>query len=151
MRGGDGPDDGQTEDGCDRFLVDRRDSVEYWTRAVFDTARIGGAAHVSNQSIRGLLVRLGAGPGWWIVLSAVVVALAVVGMRRARSRAREVVLLNAFAGLLVSPVSWSHHWVWIGNGYVWFGLAVLISAAVGNGWPTAQSTHWVSVSRTSRG
>jgi alpha-1,2-mannosyltransferase len=35
-------------------------------------------------------------------------------MRRAVDRGRDAwaVSLNAFAALLVSPISWSHHWVW---------------------------------------
>jgi alpha-1,2-mannosyltransferase len=52
------------------------------------------------------------------------VLLACSGMRRAFGRSRDgadgshrgwdawVLSLNALAALLVSPISWSHHWVW---------------------------------------
>ena len=55
-----------------------------------------------------------AGAVTWLVLSAVVVALACRGMRRAfaASAGAWALSLNAFAGLLISPISWSHHWVW---------------------------------------
>jgi alpha-1,2-mannosyltransferase len=50
----------------------------------------------------------------WLVLSAVVVALACRGMGRAFAVSADAwaLSLNAFAGLLISPISWSHHWVW---------------------------------------
>ena len=50
----------------------------------------------------------------WLALSAVVLVLACRGMRRALASAADAwaLSLNAFAALLVSPISWSHHWVW---------------------------------------
>ena len=50
----------------------------------------------------------------WLALSAVVAVLAWRGMRRAvaRSSGAWALSLNALAALLVSPISWSHHWVW---------------------------------------
>lgn len=55
-----------------------------------------------------------AGALTWLVLSVVVVALACRGMRRAFAVAAAAwaLSLNAFACLLISPISWSHHWVW---------------------------------------
>src|SRR5690349_19382337 len=41
------------------FLLAGRDSVRYWTATVFDTDRIGGATRAANQSVKGLLARLG--------------------------------------------------------------------------------------------
>jgi len=40
--------------------------------------------------------------------------LAWFGMRRARAASDDAwaLSLNAFAALLISPISWSHHWVW---------------------------------------
>jgi alpha-1,2-mannosyltransferase len=34
-------------------------------------------------------------------------------VRRLRDRPVPAMLVTAFLGLLVSPVSWSHHWVWV--------------------------------------
>jgi alpha-1,2-mannosyltransferase len=47
-------------------------------------------------------------------LSAAVAIVAVIGMRRASALGEPswALSLNAFAALLISPISWSHHWVW---------------------------------------
>ena len=51
---------------------------------------------------------------WLLALSLLAAALAVTGMRGALNRGQVTyaLLLNAAAGLLISPISWSHHWVW---------------------------------------
>ncbi|MEV0250355.1 glycosyltransferase 87 family protein [Nocardia sp. NPDC050712] len=100
------------------FLLFPRDSARYWFHLILDTGRIGSPEFAGNQSIKGMLFRLGfqAQPATalWLTLSAVTVALAVVCMRRLLDAGSPVtaLLVNAFALLLISPVSWSHHWVW---------------------------------------
>ncbi|MDX8031913.1 glycosyltransferase 87 family protein [Lentzea sp. BCCO 10_0856] len=97
------------------FLFAAEDSAEYWFHALLDPSRAGGLAYMANQSLRGVLHRINPGEHaetlLWVGLSVLVVALAVVAARKA---ANDVVALVAIAtaGLLVSPVSWSHHWVW---------------------------------------
>ncbi|MBY6540720.1 DUF2029 domain-containing protein [Rhodococcus sp. BP-349] len=100
------------------FVATFRDSVQYWTEVLLDSDRIGGPGYISNQSLTGMLARLGLADGprtiVWILCSAVVGLVALVAMRRALA-AHEYLLalcVNAALGLLVSPVSWSHHWVW---------------------------------------
>ncbi|MFZ3568992.1 glycosyltransferase 87 family protein [Streptomyces sp. BH097] len=88
-------------------------SGEFWTRRLYETGRVGKAWIVDNQSLQGLVARVlhDPEPGlWWAVPAGVV---AVVGLYAARRlpAARGVVLV-AFTALLVSPISWSHHWVW---------------------------------------
>ncbi|NIH84054.1 glycosyltransferase 87 family protein [Amycolatopsis granulosa] len=95
------------------WLLAPHDSVEYWTQTLFQTDRIGGAVYAYNQNIQAVLARLLPGSNLlWAVLAAAAMALAVVAARRARD---EVTALLAIAagGLLASPVSWSHHWVWV--------------------------------------
>jgi alpha-1,2-mannosyltransferase len=97
------------------FLLAGRDSVRYWTSTVFDTDRIGGATRAANQSIKGLLARLGVdSTAVWLVLCAGLVCLTVVAMRRAVAAGRPMwaLCLNALGTLPLAPVSWSHHWVW---------------------------------------
>jgi alpha-1,2-mannosyltransferase len=95
------------------------DSRTYWTAAVFDPNRIGDLGYASNQSIRGALHRLGLNPHTesvaWFLISMLVIALAYRGARRmhARSNATATLAVVAACQLLISPVSWSHHWVWI--------------------------------------
>ncbi|WP_443052951.1 glycosyltransferase 87 family protein [Streptomyces sp. NBC_01186] len=102
-------------------------SVEFWTRRVFETGRVGKAWIVDNQSLQGLIARLAhdptPGPLWLVPAG----ALAVAGMWLARrayvresasrtstSRTGDFwgVQVTALVSLLVSPISWSHHWVW---------------------------------------
>jgi alpha-1,2-mannosyltransferase len=102
------------------FALDWHDSVQYWTHVITDTSRPGNPAFAANQSISGLIARAGLGlqtHAWmiaWLALSATVVVVTVLGMRRALAAAEPAwaLSLNAFAGLLVSPISWTHHWVW---------------------------------------
>jgi alpha-1,2-mannosyltransferase len=108
------------------FALAGRDSARYWSADVFQTGRIGGPATAANQSIVAVLARAGldphtpAGVAAWLTLSAVVVVVACRGMRRALAVSEDclALVLNAFAALLISPVSWSHHWVWCAPGLV---------------------------------
>ena len=51
---------------------------------------------------------------WLLALSLLAAALAVTGMRGAlkAGQVTSALSLNAVAGLLISPISWSHNWVW---------------------------------------
>ncbi len=108
------------------FLAAPKDSVEYWFHALQDPSRVGGLAYMANQSIRGVLHRFDPGQPvetlLWVALSAITVLLAVIVARRTRNDV--VALLGiALAGLLVSPVSWSHHWVWCVPAFLALGFA----------------------------
>ncbi|MDT5068158.1 MAG: alpha,2-mannosyltransferase [Mycobacterium sp.] len=105
------------------------DSFQYWTRTVHDTDRIGTATLNTNQNIAGTLARFGLAetPRFlvWVVACFAVLALVVwagnrvlkaAGPDDADSLGGEAAVLTlacvAMFGLIVSPVSWSHHWVW---------------------------------------
>ncbi|MGH3211342.1 MAG: glycosyltransferase 87 family protein [Trebonia sp.] len=102
------------------FALAGRDSMRYWTVSVFQTGRIGDPVHAANQCLQAVLARAGlpphtaVGTAAWLALSALVAVLAYHGMRRALAASQECLALslNAFAALLISPMSWSHHWVW---------------------------------------
>jgi alpha-1,2-mannosyltransferase len=92
-------------------------SWRFWTSIVVSN-RVGPAWYTSNQSFRGVVSRI-FGPGHaatlsWVVLSLLAVVVAAVSIRRAHLAGAEVTALGmcALLGLLVSPISWSHHWVW---------------------------------------
>ncbi|MCP2168890.1 alpha-1,2-mannosyltransferase [Goodfellowiella coeruleoviolacea] len=102
------------------WLATPANSLDYWTSAIFDTRRIGALDYVGNESLRGVLAKAGIlSPAMqvsvWAVGCLAVVAGTAVGMRRAllRNRTGAALVLNALAALLVSPISWSHHWVWL--------------------------------------
>jgi alpha-1,2-mannosyltransferase len=100
------------------FAFAWRDSWEYWTETVRNTDRIGTVTLNTNQNIAGALARLGLGEGErfvvWTLACFAVLGLTVWAARRALKADEPVLALICVAmfGLVVSPVSWSHHWVW---------------------------------------
>lgn len=108
------------------FVLAWGDSWEYWTTTVRNTDRIGTATLNTNQNISGALARLGLGEGprfaLWAVACLAMLAVTIWAVRRLlRSAAARVpegdeavlaLICVALFGLVVSPVSWSHHWVW---------------------------------------
>jgi alpha-1,2-mannosyltransferase len=105
-------------------------SVTWWLGGDFVAAgRTGFVGGQQNQSLRGALTRLagsvnGAQPAWLIAAVAVALAgLAAAVLLHRRGQAFAGLMACALTALLVSPVSWDHHWVWLTP-----GLALLIDA-----------------------
>ncbi|GHC94394.1 membrane protein [Streptomyces finlayi] len=94
-----------------------RDSRTFWTRALFESTRVGNMEDTANQSLGGVLARLlhtGAPGVWWAATAGLVAAVGLctavdAALRGERARS---VLTCAVTALLISPISWSHHWVW---------------------------------------
>jgi alpha-1,2-mannosyltransferase len=101
------------------FALAWSDSWEYWTHTVHHTDRIGEAALNTDQNIVGALARLGLGEHerfpLWVAACLLVLAATIWAMRRVLRAGEPVlaVICVALFGLVVSPVSWSHHWVWM--------------------------------------
>ena len=100
------------------FAMAWHESLEYWTATVRNTERIGGAALNTNQNLAGVLARLELGRAeqftLWTIACFAVLGLTIWAARRVlRADEPELALICvALFGLVVSPVSWSHHWVW---------------------------------------
>ncbi len=93
------------------------DSWRFWTRMVFRMSRVGHAEETANQALRGVLARLlhTPAPGaLWATLAALVAVtgLSVAVLAELRGLRAWAVAACAVTALLISPVSWSHHWVW---------------------------------------
>ncbi|MEU6949653.1 glycosyltransferase 87 family protein [Streptomyces sp. NPDC046316] len=98
-------------------LVLPYDSKRFWTETLFETGRVGFAEETANQSLRGVLARLmhTDDPGlWWLVVAVLFGAAAMALAVRAALRGDKAlaVVVCAITALMVSPISWSHHWVW---------------------------------------
>ncbi|MFH8662274.1 glycosyltransferase 87 family protein [Streptomyces afghaniensis] len=96
--------------------VDPDASRFYWTQALWDTNRVGRLGYVSNQSVQGILARLGeADRAVWA--AAVVLLLGVWALRARRAVAAgdwtAAFALTGLAACLVSPITWVHHLVWL--------------------------------------
>lgn len=99
------------------------DTWRYLTMLTRNADRVGDTADLINQSLRGVVTRIVGvstlSTAVWLVLCAGVLALLLAALRlRPSSRdapagERELLglALVVLAGLLVSPVSWAHHWV----------------------------------------
>ncbi|GAA2204723.1 hypothetical protein GCM10009787_73010 [Streptomyces bangladeshensis] len=88
----------------------------YWTEALWDTGRVGRLDYVSNQSLQGVLARLGeSGRPLWA--TAVLLTLGVWAWRGRRAVAAgdwtAAFALTGAAACLVSPITWVHHLVWL--------------------------------------
>jgi alpha-1,2-mannosyltransferase len=88
----------------------------YFTDLLGDARRVGPIATSFNQSWRGAISRIlghdaGFGP---LVLAAIAVTavLAVLAWRALDDQLGRLLVVELF-GLLLSPISWTHHWVWL--------------------------------------
>jgi alpha-1,2-mannosyltransferase len=122
------------------FAVIPGDAWRFWTESVSDPSRVGSVHWIFNQSLNGLVNRASSLAPWSMALAVVVAAVLAVPAvwlvirwyRRGEQAA--ALLVTAFYALLVSPVSWSHHWVWavpllcllVVKGRRWWALLVAV-------------------------
>ncbi len=94
-------------------------SQTYWLNDFLNASRVGNLGYEANQSWNGLLHRAPFPAAWatplWVTLSALTLVFGVIVAREslARHERVEAMLAVALTGLLMSPISWSHHWVWV--------------------------------------
>lgn len=109
-------------------LLAPSESRQYWFSALRDTTRVGELSRFDNVSVRGFVARLGLPDEpsvvLWIALSLVVVGLGAAAIHRTRGLSDQwgAVGATAIVMLLISPVSWGHHWVWV---------AIIVPAVIG--------------------
>ncbi|WP_378733763.1 mannosyltransferase [Nocardia brasiliensis] len=106
------------------FLLAPHEARRYFGTLLGDADRIGPVGSVWNQSLRGTLSRIlgddvESGP-WWIAAVLVVAVLAFLAWRvlGPDDRMGTLIMVQLF-GVLVSPISWSHHWVWLLPTVLW--------------------------------
>ncbi|KAA9379357.1 DUF2029 domain-containing protein [Microbispora cellulosiformans] len=112
------------------FLVITDDARDFWFRALLDSERLGANAATTNQSLRGMLLRLylpdALTSAVWL---AAVAAIGWYGFRQARRAHLDgdtmtAVALTGLMAVLLSPVAWIHHIAWI---------VVVVAAVAGSG------------------
>ena len=111
------------------FAVLPHDSTQWWLHGMFmsDGSRAGFMGWAGNQSLRAIITRfagsVAAGQTPWIIAAAVAVILGMTAAYLVDRAGYPVpaLLVTALTGLLASPISWDHHWVWI-------ALAVAVTA-----------------------
>jgi hypothetical protein len=97
------------------FAVLPHGSVTYWTDSLWHTNRVGDITSGRNHSLWGLVERAGGPNALALVVCAVVAVFALVRARRATAMGADTtaVTLVGLATVLASPISWSHHLVWV--------------------------------------
>lgn len=136
----------------------------YFTDLLGDARRVGPIATSFNQSWRGALSRIlghDAGYGPLVLAALLVTAVAAVLAWRSldASDALGRLLVVEVFGLLLSPISWTHHWVWLIPLMIWLihgplherlgakilGWGWLVLTVIGVPWllSFAQPTIWV--------
>lgn len=109
------------------FVLMPGDAMRYWGGLVLHSSRAGGVWDTPNQSLSGAMARIldgGQFAQWWLVVLAAVAVLGLVVARYAYLRGSDFLGFSAAAitGLLVSPVSWEHHWVYVIPLLVWLAV-----------------------------
>ncbi|MGK2880511.1 MAG: glycosyltransferase 87 family protein [Mycobacterium sp.] len=100
------------------WLVLPTDSTEYWTKTFFDSSRVDeDLDHPANQSLRGMMARLSGdapAPWLWLLLAVTIAVLSLYVAMRLYRRDEQLlsVTVVGMSAAVVSPYSWTHHWVW---------------------------------------
>jgi hypothetical protein len=120
------------------FLIAPAESMRYFGHLIWQTGRIGATDAVANQSLAGLFARVAgtatAPTGWWLGAS---LLMLVAGLRRARAAHLDgdemaALTLVGLTANLISPMSWTHHLVFLP-----IAVLVLTDVALRNGDPLA--------------
>jgi alpha-1,2-mannosyltransferase len=107
------------------YAVSARQSNDYWFNLLWQIERVGETASWNNQSLRGVASRIagfdvsGTPVLTTCVLAALVLYLfALRGVLRRNDTLGGLVTTQLIA-LLIAPISWSHHWVWVIPTLIW--------------------------------
>jgi alpha-1,2-mannosyltransferase len=98
------------------FLVLPSESAQYWGSTLRQVGRVGAVAYAGNQALDGLIwreVSPGGASGLWYVCAGLLIAVTVFANVRTESMPIAA-CAAALGGLLVSPISWTHHWILAG-------------------------------------
>lgn len=143
------------------FIVLPGPSASYWLTGYFiKPGRTGGVDSLVNQSLLAVIARLMGGvrqgQATWLAV-AVVVGLVGIGVGAILVRSGHQVegwVLVGITSVLVSPISWDHHWVWIvavlamlgglaansRRGRFWiYAVLIVATSAVYGSWPWTYS------------
>ncbi|HWS36327.1 MAG TPA: glycosyltransferase 87 family protein [Actinoplanes sp.] len=101
------------------WIVLPAESTRYWFTTLFNVNRVGNISTGGNQSLNGVLLRWDVADHFRTpivaLVGAIVVVLALWRATRAHRAGDDLtaVILVGAAGLVLSPVSWTHHQIWL--------------------------------------
>jgi len=136
------------------FVLSPSVSWVYFTRDAFDVKRVGNSLTIGNQALHAAIVRAHLSPSsaLFSFIAAVVLCggMAVAAVAYRRSSRLLAVLVCAATGLLLSPISWLHHYVWIVPAVIWLAVGH-DRPAQGRWWAFVAALVFVVVPPTSAG
>jgi glycosyl transferase family 87 len=101
------------------FIALPHASSQWWLHGDFwQAGRTGFVGSGTNQSLRGMITRFAgsatAGEPVWLVVAVVVGAIGLWAafMLHRAGLTFEGLMTCALTALLISPISWDHHWIW---------------------------------------
>jgi hypothetical protein len=95
------------------FVADWSGSLTFWFGSAGGVHAVGDTDALVNQSLAGALARAGhPQTALWLVLVLILLVFVVVAVRKAESAPLAMVIVAGF-GLIASPISWGHHWVYV--------------------------------------
>jgi alpha-1,2-mannosyltransferase len=101
------------------FVLAPKESLQYWTETLFRLDPMLPVTSSGNQNLRPVAAWFGlpqtATTVLWLVFAIGALALAACAARRCALAGQPLLgaLVMSAGGLLASPISWSHHWVWV--------------------------------------
>lgn len=100
------------------FFATWSGSMKFWFGSSGGARNISDSPYFTNQTIKAGLVRLSLPKAelntLWLLLASIVLVIAVIGIRRAHQYGSTplAMVITAGLGLIISPTSWGHHWVY---------------------------------------
>lgn len=106
------------------YLVSPQASWTYWSKDVLNSKRAGALLYTSDQNLTSALERFHHGPVpatiLWPAMAVIGVAgLALAAWAHRRSSPILGLLVCATTGLVISPITWVHHLVWVVPAIIW--------------------------------
>jgi alpha-1,2-mannosyltransferase len=136
------------------FAVSPHTSWAYFTKDAFDVKRVGNSLTIGNQALHAAIIRAHLSPSSALsyFIEAVVFCggMAVATMAYRHSSPLLAALVCAATGLLVSPISWLHHYVWIVPALIWL-VAGTDRPARGAWWAFVAALTFIVVPPSSAG
>jgi alpha-1,2-mannosyltransferase len=110
------------------FLFSPQASWTYWSKDVFDTKRAGALLYTSDQNLTSVLERFHHAVVPTTVLLPAIAVIGISGLALAAWAHRYSspilgLLVCATTGLVISPITWVHHLVWVVPAIIWMAVA----------------------------
>lgn len=115
------------------FIVLPKDSSRWWLHGLFLRGSYNrNIIYGGNQSLLALIERLGGTHPVWLAAAAILAILGLGAATLLDSSGHQLlgVAACALTGVLISPISWDHHWVWVLVG----AAAFLYYGVMAGGW-----------------